>query len=56
MRKPKIIPISIGSKSLKVFIFDAMIMIFFIIFGGIIAMGMGTAIMVVFEHIWRHIL
>lgn len=56
MRKPKIIPISIGSKSLKSFILDAMMMIFFVIFGGIIAMGMGTAIMVVFEHIWRHIL
>lgn len=56
MRKPKIIPISIGSKSLKNFILDAMMMVFFVIFGGIIFMGMGTAIMVVFEHFWKHIL
>jgi len=56
MRKPKITPISIGSKSLKVFIFDAIIMVIFCIFGAIVAMGAGTAIMVVFEHIWRHIL
>lgn len=56
MRKPKITPISIGSKSLKVFIFDAIIIVIFCIFGAIIALGIGTAIMVVFEWLWKYIL
>jgi hypothetical protein len=56
MRKPKIIPISIGSKSIMDIVLDAMIMIIFCIFGAIMALSIGTAIMVTFEFVQKYVL
>ena len=56
MRKPKVIPISIGSRNPMDVVLDAMVIIIFCIFGAIMSLGIGAAIMITFEFVQKYVL